>query len=249
MRMPRLIACMLALAIVGGGCASRDPSQRIIFLDGASHCGCGWSVSRGMRAAGFQGEFRGFVWTSFLLWGADHLVAARSPAKADRLARQIIVFRHMHPDGYLALMGLSAGSAVILAALERLPDDVQVDYVVLFQPSVSASRDLGPALRHVKEALYATCSGQDAILAALPVNADGQPGPPAGRTGFRVPLGLTESQRQPYRKVVNVPWRPTYRRYGWGGGHTASTKPRFVQHVLAPRVLPKDARSKTPHLK
>ena len=108
-------------------------------------------------------------------------------------------------------MGLSAGSAVILNALERLPEGVQVKNVVFFQPSVSASHDLTPALAHISGKLYATCSRRDAILSTLGVNADGQSGAPAGRSGFRIASGLTAKQRRLYTKVVNLPWRKQYR--------------------------------------
>ncbi len=231
---------LLALALMiwaGSGCAEIDPNKRVVFLDGAGYFGAGPSVKRGLRMAGYDGEFRGFVWTSFLLWGADHLIAARSTLNAKNLAGYIQRYYREHPEGKLTVMGLSAGSAVILNALVRLPEDVLVENVVLFQPSVSASHNLTPALAHIKGKLYATCSRRDAILATLGVNADGQSGAPAGRSGFRIASGLTAKQRRLYTKVVNLPWRKQYRQYGWRGGHVTSTNRKFVKHVIAPRVM------------
>jgi hypothetical protein len=37
--------------------------------------------------------------------------------------------------------------------------------------------------------------------------------------------------------VVNLPWRPKYRKLGWRGGHLTATSARFVERVIAPRVL------------
>ncbi|HNO76652.1 MAG TPA: hypothetical protein PKN33_01225 [Phycisphaerae bacterium] len=231
-----LIAVVLT-AWLATGCAEIDPSKRVVFLDGASYFGAGPSVKSGLRNAGYDGEFRGFVWTSFLLWGADHLIAARSTLNAKNLAGYIERYYRDQPDGELTLMGLSAGSAVILNALERLPENMMVENVVLFQPSVSASHNLTPALLHVRGKLYATCSRRDAILATLGVNADGESGAPAGRSGFRIASGLTTKQRQLYTKVVNLPWRRQYNKYGWRGGHVTSTSRKFVKHIIAPRVM------------
>lgn len=228
---------MLMIFVTVGGCSSTPERGRIIFLDGAGNFSAGPQVRKGVQRAGFHGKFQGFVWTSFLLWGVDHLVAARNPLNAERLAQSIEHYRHDNPDTYLAVMGLSSGTAVVLAALERLPDDVAVDYVVLFQPSVVRDRNLAPAMRHVKGRLYATCSHIDGVLATLAVTADGSLGQPAGRSGFRIPPGISDQDRQQYRKVVNIPWRSKYKRYGWDGGHVSSTRAKFVQHVIAPYVL------------
>ncbi len=231
------VAMTLWTLWASSGCAEINPNKRVVFLDGASYFGAGPSVKRGLRMAGYDGQFRGFVWTSFLLWGADHLIAARSTLNAKNLAGYIERYYTEQPDGQLTVMGLSAGSAVILNALKRLPEGVEVENVVLFQPSVAASHDLTPALAHIRGKLYATCSRQDAILATLSINADGQSGAPAGRSGFRIASGLTAKQRRLYTKVVNLPWRKQYRQYGWRGGHVTSTNRKFVKHIIAPRVM------------
>ena len=238
MRKSLLVGWVLASTWILCGCRAADPSHRVVFLDGAGHLGAGAAVKRGLRAAGFEGEFTTFHWQSGLLWGVDHLLAARSEHTARVLAREIELHRRRYPDGYLALMGLSAGSSVVLSALEHLPEGVQVDAVVLFQPSVSATHNLALAMRGVREKLYATCSRSDAILAGLLATSDGGPLPAAGKIGFRVPLGLPTTQRQPYVRVVNLPWRSKYTQYGWGGGHVTSTSAKFVEQVIAPRILP-----------
>ncbi len=238
-RRKKIVASIAICCIswMGSGCAQVDPEKRVVFLDGAGYFGGGPSVSRGLRMAGYDGEFRGFVWTSFLLWGADHLIAARSDLNANNLSGYIQRYYRDHPDGTLTVMGLSAGCSVILNALERLPDGCEVANVVLFQPSVSASRNLVPALGHIRGKLYATCSRKDALLAALGVNADGEPGPPAGRSGFRIASGLSAKQRRVYTKVVNLPWRSQYKKYGWNGGHVGSTNRKFVKHMIASRIM------------
>ncbi|MBN1514777.1 MAG: hypothetical protein JXB13_22385 [Phycisphaerae bacterium] len=194
-------------------------------------------MRKGLRSAGYDGQFQNYLWTSFLGWGTDHLLVARSGLMAQGLADRIERLRRDYPDGEIHAMGLSAGTAVILDALARLPEGADVDTVVLFSSSVHANRDLTPALAHVRRTLYSTCSRHDLILSSLVITADGETGPAAGRTGFRIPPNLPKSERSAYAKVVNLPWMPNYAAYGWNGGHVAATRAEFVKHVIAPRVL------------
>jgi len=219
------------------GCRPPSVSPLVIFLDGAGHFTAGPSVRSGMERGGYIGSFDNFYWSSFLGPGADHLVVARSQLKARQLADKSRQVRGDFPKGKIYVMGLSAGTALIVTALEDLPPGVCVDGVVLFSSSVSGQRDLSRALRHVNGRLYATCSPHDGILSNLPVNADGGSGPPAGLNGFTVPVTLRQEDRAQYAKVINLPWQPSYAGYGWRGGHVDATNSKFIQHVIAPRVL------------
>jgi len=232
---------VLVLATGLAGCQPRARSPKVIFLDGAGHFGAGMSVRRGLEQAGYIGSFETFSWSSWLGPGADHLVVARSKGKAGQLVAKIVESRRALPEGKIYVMGLSAGTALILSALEALPGDACVDAVVLFSPSVSANRNLSKALRHVKGRLYATCSPHDGILSALSVNADGGSGPPAGLGGFRLPIRLRREEMAEYQKVVNIPWQGSYAGFGWHGGHVQVTTSGFLQHVVAPRMLSVEA--------
>lgn len=233
--MAGVLICLLA-AIAQGRCAVPDRGPVVFYLDGAGYYSSSGSVERGLRDGGYTGAFRTHSWSAYLGPAHDHLVTTRMKSVARGLARKIENVRRNDPGGAIHLMGLSAGTAVILSALELLPDDIAVDTVVLFSPSVSAEHDLTKAMRHVRRSLYATCSRQDGILRALAINADGKRGPPAGRTGFRLPRGREETESA-YRRVVNLPWRPSYLAFEWVGGHTSVTNRKFVAAVIAPRVL------------
>jgi len=235
-----LIAVILISIAALSGCQAADPTAHIIFLDGASHFGSATKVRSGLRRAGYRGEFEGFVWTSFLGWGVDHLVRANSESVAIKLANRIREVRTEHPDGYLALMGLSAGSAVILGALERLPEGQTVDDVVLFQPSVASDRELTRALEHVRRRMIATHCRWDAILAAMAISADQHIAKPAGQIGFQSPRPMSAKQRRQYIKLLSIPWQKRYAASGWGGikgWHVSSTSPGFVRRYIAPYVL------------
>jgi pimeloyl-ACP methyl ester carboxylesterase len=228
----------LILFVVGtGGCAEKVRGPVVFYLDGAGWYTSAGSVESGLRKAGFKGTFQRFSWSAFLGPAHDHLINARSGLLAGQLARRIEKARAANPDAPIHVMGLSAGTSLVLLALEKLDDDVKVDNVVLFSSSASSKHNLTKAMQHVERNLYATTSPHDSILSTLPVNADGKGGPPAGQMGFRFPGGGGRETIAAYQRVVNLPWQPSYLGFGWNGSHTSVTDSEFVAAVIAPRVL------------
>lgn len=209
----------------------------VFYLDGAGWYSSAGSVESGLRKFGYKGSFQIFSWSAFLGPAHDHFFNANSTLIAGRLARRIEKARAANPEAPIHVMGLSAGTSLILRALEELEDGVKVDNVVLFSSSASSEHNLTKAMRHVKRNLYATTSPYDSILSTLPVNADGKGGHPAGRVGFRFPRGSTRESISAYQRVVNLPWQPSYLGFGWNGSHTSVTGSGFVAAVIAPRVL------------
>jgi len=239
----RRLGWLLALALTpaAAGCSKPKGGAIVFYCDGAGWYSGGSSVKAGLRSAGYKGRFERYSWSSFLGPAHDHFVNARSKLVARGLTRKIEKARARDANSPIHVVGLSAGTAVALSSLEQLSDGVQVDHVVLFSPSVSAKHDLTTALRHIRGRLYATTSPNDGILAALVINADGLSGPPAGRVGFRLPTKATKATRAAYRRVINLPWHPSYVAYDCDGGHTSVTHAKFVKAVIAPRMLQREA--------
>ena len=231
------IVVALVFCATGAGCGRPESGPTVIFLDGAGWYASSGGVESGLRQAGYTGRFETFSWSAFLGPAHDHFVNANSRGVGRRLARRIEAQRKLDPESSIHLMGLSAGTAVVLRALEELPKNVQVDSVVLFSASVSSQHNLTRAMAHVKGRLYATASTHDAILAGLPANADGHGGAPAGRVGFRLPTAASAQTVEAYNRVVVLPWQPSYLGFGWTGSHTSVTDGRFVGTVIAPRIL------------
>jgi len=225
-----IIGCMLV------GCQATLTCPRVIFLDGAGWISGDGPVRRGLHQAGFPGAVERFGWSSWLGPLPDHLMARADHPKVFALADHITTLRRTNPQGRIVLIGLSAGTCIIVHALEQLPKEVSVDYVVLLSPSISSQHDLSQALRHVKYRLYATNSPNDAILAAVP-SAGLESGLPAGQVGFELPKSFNPSKRDLYSKVVNLPWQPGYVAYGWDGGHVSATRSKFIEVVIAPRIF------------
>lgn len=235
----RWIATVLLLAL-GSGCANPTKAPVVFFLDGAGWYASGGAVESGLRKAGYKGAYDVFVWSSFLGPAPDHFITANSKVVARRLAEKIERVRKNDANGAINVMGLSAGTAVILSALEELPEGVQVDNVVLLSPSVSAERDLTEIMHHVRRNLYATCSTHDGIVASLAVNADGKPGPPAGEQGFKFPRKGSAEAQAAYARVINIPWQPSFASFDWSGSHTGVTSGDFIAGVIAPRLFSTD---------
>jgi pimeloyl-ACP methyl ester carboxylesterase len=232
----RPVIAMALVAAAVGGCGQPAAGPRVIFLDGAGWYGSERPVRSGLREAGFAGTVERFGWSSLLGPVHDHVTASADHHKVPALVRRIVAVRRAAPGDRLVLMGLSAGTSLIVSALERLPEGMAVDSVVLLSPSISSRRDLTAALGHVTGRLYATHSPRDRLLAGAP-SAGLEAGPPAGQVGLRIPPDAEPPTRDLYRKVINLPWRPGYVAYGWDGGHISVTAAPFIRAVIAPRIL------------
>ena len=253
MTLLRINPALSALALFGllsAGCASSQPNFSdhgvVFYCDGAGGGGItnwGVGVKKGLADAGYTGTFDEFSWETQLGVIADQeeSVTAKKTQGA-RLARQIQDYQAQFPDSPVNLVGLSAGTAIAIYALEALPAGAKVDSVVLLSSSVSSAYDLTEALQRVAGDIYVTTSPNDSVLGSLAPafgTADrkyvGQN--IAGLHGFYLPGGATPATRRAYSKIVILAWAPAWQAYGDTGHHTDTTKPAFVQHVVAPLVI------------
>ncbi|CAA9432113.1 MAG: hypothetical protein AVDCRST_MAG64-3574, partial [uncultured Phycisphaerae bacterium] len=238
---PVVLAC-------GSGCAPTAavglPAERHPF--GANDCvvyvtgigGEGRDADRlaaGLRAAGFEGDFRIHDWTGtdpplVALWNAG-----RQRAESRRLAREIADLRRQPPGRRIAVVAHSGGAGVAVWALEALPGDERVDALVLIAPALSPQYDLTPALRRVQGRATVFTSRGDGLVLGLGTILFGTIGGShegaAALSGFRPP---PDAERGSYRKLVHEPYRSSWLAYGNDGGHYGSLSTSFVAHVLAP---------------
>ncbi len=246
---------IICLAILIAGCSSTLPDRNIrmkkgyvYYLDGAGGGGVlmNWSggVKKGLIDAGYDGAGEMFKWQTGLGVGADQTASNKyKRAKARELARKITAFRRQNPNVPITVMGLSAGTAITVFTLEALPDDITVDNVILLSGSLSSTYNLTRALRHVRNKMYIFTSHRDAVLQVLMPfggTADRGSGTTAtiGVQGPTLPTGATNETRQLYKsKIVEIPWKREFERYGNFGGHTDTVKASFVRHYVAPLVI------------
>lgn len=241
---------VLGLSLVFG-CAStpRMPAPWsapvVFYLDGAGGGGLltdwGAGVREGLRLAGADAEFRQFVWQTGLGLAADQMASLDyKRERAAALAKEITALRRSAPRRPIHVVGLSAGTAVAVFALEALPDGCAIDTLVLLGSSLSSHYELSPALAHV-DRCYVFVSREDRVLSMLvPLagTADRERcgACSAGLLGFHWPPQADPHRAQLYSRLENIDWRPEFAAAGHFGGHTDAVNASFVRAYVAPLV-------------
>jgi hypothetical protein len=218
----------------------------VYYLDGAGGGGItNWSggVREGLLAAGYDGAGEMFKWQTGLSVVADQTASNEyKRSKAAAVARKMVAYRQRHPHAPMTLMGLSAGTVIAVFTLEALPADVMVENVILLSGSLSAPYDLTSALRRVRGKVYVTTSHRDTVLGGLlPLAGTADRGSSTNATigveGPQLPRGASTETRNLYAsRLVVVPWKQEFARYGNLGGHTDTVKAAFVGRYIAPLV-------------
>jgi pimeloyl-ACP methyl ester carboxylesterase len=247
-----------ALLVAAAGCASPQSAGTgnlqiagnpqygaVYYLDGAGGGGLtNWEggLKKGLIEAGYKGQLSMFPWETGLGVVVDQDTAVRyKRQKADEVAAEIVRFHRAYPASPIHLIGLSAGTAVAVFAVEALPPNLKVENVILFGASISNDYDLTKALGHVRTHLYNFTSEHDAVLGFLvPMSgtADRTDAPAAGLDGFVMPPGANAQTRRLYlTKVVRIAWKAKYERDGDYGGHTGGVNASFVRDYVAPLIM------------
>ena len=163
---------------------------------------------------------------------ADQMDSVHARRQGKELAEKLLVYHDANPERPLYLIGHSAGSMVVMAALEALPANV-VDRAILLSPSLSTYYDVQPALAAVKKSLHVFYSRHDLFLLGFAIHivgtSDRQWTMSAGRVGF--------AADDP--KLVQVPWRPSDRELGNDGGHYGTYQPDYLRAQIVPLFNPR----------
>lgn len=193
---------------------------------------------KGLREGGVRGRFEIYNWTC-----GDPGVPAlharrRNLEQAGEIAQLIVEEKEKRPGGRVALTAHSAGAGLAVWALERLPEGVMVENMVMIAPALSPGYDLTGALRHVRGKVYVIYSEFDSLVLGVGTSIfgtiDGVQTEAAGKVGFVRPANGDEGE---YRKVVEVPYEPGWARYGNYGDHIGGMMKGFVSEVVAPMVM------------
>jgi len=225
----------VALVVLVGCTDPREEFGKTYYLDGAGNWGFGVTeIARALEAAGYKGSFEAYMWTSSFNPALDQMNRPFARLRAALLAEKIAAYLDEYPDNDVNIIALSAGTGVAIWAVEALPNDLQVNNVVLLGSSLSSDYDMSKALRHIRGKVYVYYSPHDAILdgpVRLLGTIDGKfDVAAAGLVGLHPPGGGQG-------KIVNIPWRPEYAQYGWAGGHTDSTSEAFVRKFVARHIV------------
>jgi pimeloyl-ACP methyl ester carboxylesterase len=191
----------------------------------------------GLREGGYAGRLAMHDWTE------DHeglealLNQPLHERESQRVAEALTKRYRENPGRRMIITAHSGGTGIAVWALEKLPDDVKVDTVVMLASALSPDYDLTAALRHVRGKVYAFNSLTDTLILGVGTRTfgtvDGVKCDAAGRCGFVLPDGADGEQ---YRKLVQVPYNAAWMALGNIGDHVGPMSSLFARDVLAPVV-------------
>jgi alpha-beta hydrolase superfamily lysophospholipase len=247
-RIPAALCTMMMLSLLAGcgitpvrrPAAHLDPKPYLLHLPGIT--GGFWMHDRycaALNAGGFDAETGIYDWTGSRFAIAALTQRERNLKEAEKVAAILTKRYRAESDRPLYLSCESGGAGVAVWALERLPDDVYVDAVVLVSPALSAGYDLTPALRHVRRKMLVFPSKADGMVLGFGTmffgTMDRQHDKSAGLDGFAPPASADAAQ---YAKLEQFHYRgKMFFAYGNGGGHAWAMYPRFASAWLAPRLI------------
>ncbi|MGB7159378.1 MAG: hypothetical protein WBD40_15025 [Tepidisphaeraceae bacterium] len=191
-------------------------------------------LTEGLVQGGMDAEVEIYDWTQDDPGLSALYARQRNERQADRVAQMIVTRYRADPRTRIYLSGHSGGAGIALWALQRLPDDVKVESLLLIAPAVSPRYDLSPALRHVRGRAYALYSPHDPVLGIGTRTfgtIDGVKTDAAGRIGFTMPE--TGEARQ-YEKLVLIGYDSAWIRLGNIGDHIGAMMRPFAREILAP---------------
>lgn len=202
-------------------------------IDGLSWCTRG--VVRGLAEAGVPYALEIHDWTFGILWALRNLRdSRRHQAHAEILADKIVSYQAEHPGCPVYMMGHSAGGAMTMLTLEKLPPESRIEAGILLAPALSPSFDCRPALAHTTRGVWNFHAwGDVGFLGALTTifgTVDGRHIPSAGLVGFREPGGPVDSGP----KLHQIPYQFSMLKQHNLAGHFGCVNYRFARDWVAP---------------
>ena len=222
--------------------AERLRSGLVVSLDGVGgyNWGTRW-LRTGLDEAGVGAAIHIYDWSKGPggMFVGDLTDRTRNHAVAQDLARTVSTYAAAMPDRPVILIGHSGGAAVVVWALEAMPETCRVDRVILLAPALTPAYDLSAALKRVAKRMYVMHSPADVGLMAAGTmvfgTMDGRHSVSAGLTGFDLPARAADVRQ--YAKVRQVEWTLDLVKSGNLGGHMGWTTTRFAREYLAPILL------------
>jgi pimeloyl-ACP methyl ester carboxylesterase len=213
----------------------------VFIIDGAGGSGFTPLVIR-RALAGLPYKVEHFRWgTGYMRIISDLTNRTNMRQKSDELRSAIAGYRNENPHHRIYIVAKSAGTAVALNALAKLPEDT-VDRVVLMSPAVSPSFPLVDSLRAVRGDVISFCSAADLLFLKVGTSlfgtADGIRGVAAGLRGFVVPEDSSLAHQ--YSKLHEIHWNPSMMKLMHFGDHSGNSMPLFVKQYILPLLLEKE---------
>jgi pimeloyl-ACP methyl ester carboxylesterase len=193
------------------------------------------TLTRGLLQGGIEADLQIYDWTGTDRGLASLMNVRRHREQSKIVADLILQRRKLQPNGRIILTAHSAGTGVAVWALQKLPDDVRIDDLVLIASALSPEYDLSRALRHVRHRAYAFNSELDVLVLGTGCRnfgtVDRVKTDAAGRVGFRVPENPAVAGQ--YEKFVQYPYDPDWMRFHNNGEHIGPMTRTFAREVIS----------------
>lgn len=199
------------------------------------------NIARGLADGGVRAAIEVFDWTTgvYLLFLYHLRGTRRHEAQSENIATRIARYQREYPGRPVHLVGHSGGGAMVVLALERLPDKVKIASAILLLAGISPTYNLARALSHAERGIFSFHSRFDVFfLGAGTVVAgtmDGAHTVSAGMVGFRSPANLDAGERSLYgQRLHQIPFRAAMIADFNFGGHMGVSNRVFVARHVAP---------------
>jgi pimeloyl-ACP methyl ester carboxylesterase len=194
-------------------------------------------LTSGLTRGGLDASIEIYDWTCNNPGLISLTALDRNHHEAQLIADHLTQLYRAHPDQRIILTSHSGGGGIAIWALEKLPDDVHVDTLVMLACALSPQYDLSKALTHVSGKVYVFVSPLDPILGLGTRNfgtIDRVYTDAAGRVGFIMPSGADVQQ---YTKLVSIPYNAAWMRWGNSGDHIGEMMRPFAQNIIGPLLI------------
>lgn len=194
-------------------------------------------LKEGFHDAGEEADFEIDDWT-----GPDRGLIAlaqvqRHEEQSTLLSKRIADLYHADSRRRIIITSHSAGCGIAVWALEKLPDDVKIDDLVMMESALSPNYDLSKALGHVKHA-YSLYSKDDSVVLGAGTRmmgtVDRVHSDASGEVGYTMPPTGDPNQ---YAKLQQFAYQDWWMKYDDIGDHIGPMTRPFARYMLAPLLL------------
>ncbi|GMV97755.1 MAG: alpha/beta fold hydrolase [Phycisphaerae bacterium] len=195
-------------------------------------------VVKGLREAGVDQAIDVVEWGDRSSGSISNLTDfRRNQERAVAIAFRITGYQRCYPAAPITLIGYSGGGGLAVLVAEALPDDVQLDRIILIGAAISPDHDLTKAIAHCRRGLVNFYSERDWFMLGWGTSTfgtiDRKKTESAGRRGFLTPEGALREEPG----LIQIAWNDRWSALGHNGGHIGWLARPWAQEVLARHVV------------
>ena len=229
------------------GCQPRDytTAERydcglVVCLSGAGGMACEVErLRKGLYKGGVECALENFQWSRKNVFN-DQMDIEENRRQAALLARRIETYQLDYPARPVYLLGVSAGTGLIVWAIEDLKPGHSIDGVFLIASSLDAGYDLTRSLERIDDQMYIFYCLTDPLLSVGSIligTVDRRHSFAGGFGGFNTPKDADRYTEDIYHsKLTQRGWHLTDIFQGHMGGHLGASNPAFVRKHIAPLI-------------